>query len=87
MVEAEISVVETAFYTQIKVLDGNSSITLYCSGAEQYSWLKKYAGQRVTLEIAACNWNDKGYWTGCAIAVRLEDGEKEYNTLNFDSYS
>lgn len=87
VVEAEIVVKETPFYTQLLVQDGSQTITLYCSGAGQYKFLQKYAGQKVTIEIAACNWNDKGYWAGCVLAVRLEDGTKEYNTLNFDSYA
>ena len=87
VVEATVSVIETSYYTAWEVKDGNTKITLYCSGAGQYKFLQKYAGQKVTMEIAACNWNDKGYWAGCVLAVRLEDGTKEYNTLNFDSFA
>ena len=87
VVEATVSVIETGFYTALEVKDGNTKITLYCSSANQYAWLKKYSGQKITMEIAACNWNDKEYWRGCAIAVRLADGTKEYNTLNFDIYA
>ena len=61
-------------------------ISLYCSGAGQYDpLLKQFNGQTVTIEIAACNWNDKNYWRGCVLAVRTEDG-KVCNQLNFDSY-
>ena len=58
---------------------------LYCSSAAQYSWLKAFAGEEVTMEITACNWNDKNYWRGCVLAVYTEDG-KVMNTLNFDTY-
>ncbi len=58
-------------------------LRLYCSGSSQYSWLKAYAGQTVTVEVAACNWNDKNYYTGCALAVVNEDGTKVYNDYNF----
>lgn len=81
-----VEVNETAYYTNIKLASGSTKISLYCSSANQYTWLKAFAGQEVTMEIAACNWNDKSYWTGCALAVYTEDG-KIYNTLNFDSYS
>lgn len=81
-----VEVNETAYYTNIKLASDSTKISLYCSSANQYTWLKAFAGQEVTMEIAACNWNDKSYWTGCALAVYTEDG-KIYNTLNFDSYS
>lgn len=83
--QAKVVVEETDYYTSLKLtsIDGNTTITLYCSGAGQYSWLKPYAGQTVTLELAACNWNDKSYWAFCALALVNEDGSKIYNELNF----
>ncbi|MBO5682773.1 MAG: hypothetical protein J6S10_02240 [Clostridia bacterium] len=60
-------------------------ISLYCSGAGQYDdLLQQFNGQTVTIEIAACNWNDKNYWRGCILAVRTPEG-KIYNQLNFDA--
>ena len=56
------------------------------SGAGQYSWMEAYYGQEVTMEIAPCNWNDKGFWAGCVLAIRLEDGTKIMNTYNFDKF-
>jgi hypothetical protein len=83
--QAIINVQETTYYTNIKLtsLDGSKTITLYCSSANQYKWLKDYAGQTVTLELAACNWNDKTFWAFCALAVYNEDGTKTLNQLNF----
>lgn len=83
--KAKVVVEETSFYTNLKVtsLDGQVKISLYCSSAGQYSWLKAYSGQTVTLELAACNWNDKAYWAFCALALVNEDGSKIYNELNF----
>lgn len=68
------------------VLQGeNSTITLYASGVSAYSWLSNYAkDQVVTLEIALCNWNAKGY-KACVLAICLEDGTKILNTTNFDA--
>ena len=68
------------------VLQGvNTSITLYASGVSAYSWLSDYAqDQTVTLEIALCNWNAKGY-RACVLAICLEDGTKILNTTNFDA--
>ena len=81
-----VEVVETPYYTNLNLVSGNNKITLYCSSANQYSWLKQFAGQEVMVEIAACNWNDKkDYWRGCALAVYTEDG-KLLNTLNFDTF-
>lgn len=68
----------------IKGADG-SYFSFYCSGAGQYSWLSDYEGQEVTLEVAACNWNNKTYWRGCVLAIRLADGTKILNTLNFNN--
>ena len=83
--EVIVEVQESAYYTNIKLKSttGSTTITLYCSSANQYSWLKAYAGQTVTLELAGCNWNDKKFWAFCAIAVVNEDGTKTLNTLNF----
>lgn len=85
VVEAIVQVTETAFYTSIAITGiKNTSITfsLYCSSADQYGFLKQYAGQQVTLELAMCNWNSKSYYTGCVISV-TKDGVKTNNTLNF----
>ena len=61
-----------------------NKIGFYCSGVGQYSFLQEYANQEVTLEIAICNWNGKTYWTGCVLAIRLADGTKIVNQLNFN---
>ena len=87
VLKATVEVVETAYYTNIKITSGSTSVNLYCSSANQYNWLKAYAGQEVTLELAPCNWNSKNYYAGCVLAVVLEDGTKVYNTLNFDTYN
>jgi hypothetical protein len=71
---------------QVKLQDANGkTIGFYASGSSQYSYLSAYANQEVTLEVVICNWNSKTYWTGCAIAIRLADGTKILNTLNFNS--
>jgi hypothetical protein len=90
VIKATVLVEGNNFYTNIKLsfVDSNGKtmkLSLYCSSADQYSWLKAYANQEVTLEVAACNWNDKTYYAGCALAIVHEDGTKTYNTLNFDN--
>ena len=82
VVKATVSVVETNYYTSIKLVDGTTSVTLYCSSANQYSFLKQFANQEVVLELAPCNWNDKSFYASCALAVRTADG-KIINELNF----
>ena len=64
--------------------EDGSTFSLYHNGVKQYGWLENYTGT-VTLEIAACNWNSKTYWRGCVLAIRLEDGTKICNTLNFNA--
>lgn len=70
------------YSSNVKLVSGSDKISLYCSGAGQYSFLQQFAGQEVTLEVAACNWNSKTYWCGCVLAVRTADG-KVVNELNF----
>ena len=82
VLKATVNVVENNYYTSIKLTNGNTSVSLYCSSASQYSWLKAYAGQEVTLEIAPCNWNNKTYYAGCVLAVYTDNG-KVLNTSNF----
>ena len=83
VLEAKIEVVVATYYTNLNVTSGDKKIALYCSGAAQYTWLQAFNGQTVTLEVAACNWNDKtDYWRGCVLAVRTAEG-KVLNTLNF----
>jgi len=83
ILKATVEVVETSYYTNINLIDGNGTkVGLYCSSASQYNWLKTFAGQEVTMELAACNWNNKTYWRGCVLAVITEDG-KICNELNF----
>ncbi|MBE6584047.1 MAG: hypothetical protein E7649_03565 [Ruminococcaceae bacterium] len=78
-----VEVVESAYYTNINLVSGGTKIGLYCSSANQYNWLKAYAGQQVTVEVAPCNWNAKSYYRGCVLAVRHADGTKTCNELNF----
>lgn len=82
---AKINYVDKGFYTTINLTAGSTTISLYMSGAGQYSWMEDYYGQEVTLEIAPCNWNDKTYWAGCVLAIRNEDGSKVMNTWVFDN--
>ncbi len=80
---ATVTLEESAYYTNIYLTMGETKLRLYSSSASQYNWLKQFAGQEITVEVAACNWNDKTYYTGCVLAVVLEDGTKVFNTLNF----
>lgn len=83
-VTAKIEVVETAYYTNIKLVDGDVSVNLYCASANQYKWLQEYAGQTITMELAPCNWSSKSSYPACVLAVILEDGSKVINELNFN---
>ena len=83
VLKATVKLEETAYYTNISLTSGNTSVRLYCSSANQYNWLKAYAGQEITVEMAPCNWNSKNNYTGCVLAVRNTDGTKTLNELNF----
>ena len=87
VMQAKVKLEKTQYYTNIKLTDGDKSITLYCSSAAQYSWLGGYDGQTVTVEISPCNWNGKNFYAGCVLAVYTGDQETEktLNELNFAS--
>ena len=57
-------------------------MTVYCSSAGQYEWLMEYKDQEITVEVALCNWNCKGYKLS-VLAVYTDEG-KVVNTLAFD---
>jgi hypothetical protein len=80
----KVRFIKSGYSTQVKVesLDGETQITIYCSGSGQYSWLNDYVDKEVTLEVAACNWNGKSYYAGCIIAI-IDGDTKVYNTFNF----
>ncbi len=86
VVQAKVVVEGNAYYSNILLqdADGGDKLRLYCSNSSQYSWLKAYEGQVVEIELAVCNWNDKNYYTGCAISVTV-DGVKVINELNFNN--
>ena len=85
VIKATVVFNETAYYTNCNLVDADGTkITLYCSSGKQYGFLKQFAGQEVTVEIAACNWNNKTFWAGCILSVITEDG-KVINSLNFDN--
>ncbi len=83
-VTATVEVVESAYFTSIKLVDGETSINLYCSSAAQYTWLQEYAGQEITMELAPCNWSSKSTYPACVLAVVHGDGTKTVNSLNFN---
>ena len=65
--------------------DGTTEVNLYCSGPDQYAMLSDYVGQTVTVELAACNWNNKTYWRGCVLSLTDSEGNTVYNDYNFDT--
>ena len=75
----------SAYFTSVSITneDGSVSLTLYSSSAAQYSFLEAFADQKVTLEIAACNWNSKNYYATCVVSV-ISEGTKVVNNLNFN---
>ncbi len=86
VVTGKVVVVDGGYSSNIYLeAEDGTQLRLYSSSASQYNWIKAFAGQTVTVELAPCNWNDKNYYTGCVLAVVNSDGTKVYNTLNFTS--
>lgn len=73
----------TNFSMNTYVGDGTSELLLYAGGKTQYAWLTPYVGQEVTIELAVCDWNNKGN-KGCVLSITLADGTKIINTYNFE---
>lgn len=81
-VQVQINFVETTFYSNMYIVDGETQLLLYTSSGNQYSWLKQFTGQTITVELLLCDWNAKGY-KGAVIAAYGSDGVKVFNALNF----
>ena len=84
-VECEIIKAGSGFSINYKLSDDSTTnqFSLYSGNQYHYQWLDQFIGQTVTLEVAACNWNSKGYYTGCVLSVTTSDGTKTINTYNF----
>lgn len=82
VVEVEIKLVEATYSSTIYVKDGDTELRLYTGKASQYSFLYPYNGQRVTVELALCNWNGKQY-VGAVLSATDSDGQKTVNQFNF----
>lgn len=82
VLKATVQYVETSYFTVYKLVDGDTTVTLYSANGKQYSFLKPYADQEITIELIPCNWSSRENYPGCILSVITADG-KVYNTLNF----
>ncbi len=83
VVKATIKYVETAFYTRYDLTDGNVTVSLYSANGGQYSFLKPYRDQEVTIELVPCNWSSKKSYPGCILSITTADGTRIVNNCNF----
>ena len=89
VVTGVIKFVETKFYSNAYLTingaaDKDVSALFYCSNANsQYKMLKEYDGQEVTVEVALCDWNNKGYRL-CLLSITGQDGVQKINTYNYN---
>lgn len=84
VLEVKVEVVDAQYYSNIYIVQGDKKLLLYCSSSGQYSFLKAYAGETVTVELALCNYNGSSY-KGCVLSVTDSEGVKTMNTLNFSA--
>lgn len=82
VLKAKVNYVETQYYTMYTLISGDVSVNLYCANGNQYSFLKPYIDQEVTLELVPCNWSSKKTYPACILSIVTDSG-KVYNTLNF----
>ena len=83
VVEGTIKKSGSNYSTNYAITADGESFNLYSGSGAQYAWLDQFIGQTVTIEVAACNWNNKTYWRGCIISIITADGQV-FNTYNFD---
>ena len=70
---------------QYKIESNGTKLSLYCSGAKQYSdLLEQFKDKEVTIELAPCNWNSKKYYAFCILSVTTADGTV-YNEYCFNN--
>ena len=81
--DAKIHLVEQTYFSNyyLQNADGSVEFLLYASSGSQYSWLKEYVGKTITVEVAMCDWNNRGY-RACVLAI-VVDGVTIVNDLNF----
>lgn len=89
VLSAGIKKVETKYYTNYFLVDGETQILLYASKGTQYDWLDNYKSDngvnKYSLEVAPCNWNSKSKYAACLLSITDSNGNKVMNTLNFNS--
>lgn len=83
VLDVKVKVVDAQYYSNIYINQGSKDLLLYCSSSGQYSFLKEYNGQTVTVELALCNYNGTSY-KGCVLSVTDSEGNKTMNTYNFN---
>ena len=84
VITATISREVGGYSTNTYVVDGDLEYMLYAGGAGQYAWLEEYAGQTLTIELAVCDWNNKGN-KGCILSITTSDGTQIFNEINFSN--
>lgn len=82
IVKGTVEFIREQRYSKLSLKDGDTTFELYCSSAEQYSFLEQFNGQEITMEIALCNWNNKAFYKGCVLSATASDGTTVYNQLN-----
>lgn len=61
VIEASLDKVETKYYSNVYLKDGDVQLLLYTSSGSQYNWASKFMdGKKYTMEVALCNWNGNG---------------------------
>lgn len=84
VVTGTIKRVVGGYSTNTYVVDGTNEFMLYAGGPTHYKWLETYVGHTLTIELAVCDWNNRGN-KGCVLSITTEDGTQVFNTLNFSN--
>lgn len=81
VVTASVTRESGGYSTNTYVVDGDNKFMLYSGGTGNYAWLDNYTGQTLEIEVAVCDWNNKGN-KGCILSIKTADGTQIFNTLN-----
>lgn len=70
------------YSTKFFVKDGDDQFLLYSGNKDQYAWLNDYIGADLTIELAVCDWNNKGN-KGAVLSITTANGTQIFNEFNF----
>lgn len=84
VIEAALKKVETQYYSNVYLVDGDLEMILYTGSGNQYNWASKFMDeQKYKMEVALVNWNGKQLKAGILSILDTSSNTKVFNDLNY----